>query len=106
MQTHFDNQHRQTFMDQLRERADKAKDAAASTITAGAAGEQPLAAWKASNGIHCRHMPDDEQGILRISVGGGDHLPVTLNYVTVRGKVGDCIALLQKAIDALRECPE
>lgn len=48
----------------------------------------------------------DEQGILRISVGGGDHLPVTLNYCTIRGSVGDCIKMLEMALDALRDSPE
>jgi len=51
-------------------------------------------------------MPDDEHGILRISVGGGDSTPVQLNYCTVRGGVGRCINLLEQAIAALRECPE
>lgn len=48
----------------------------------------------------------DPQGILRLSIGGGEHLPVTMNYVVVRGKIGQCIELLEKALVALRECPE
>lgn len=76
------------------------------TDDAGASVEQELGSWKASNGIHCRHMPDDEQGILRLSIGGGDHLPSKMNYVVVRGKIGQCIELLEKALVALRECPE
>ena len=106
MQTHYDNNHRNQFIDALRERADKAEKAAASVITAGEQGEQELGSWKASNGVHCRHMPDDPQGILRLSIGGGDHLPVTMNYVVARGKIGQCIELLEKALVALRECPE
>jgi hypothetical protein len=41
-----------------------------------------------------------------LSIGGGEHLPVTMNYVVVRGKIGQCIELLEKALVALRECPE
>ncbi len=113
MQTHYDESHRrfmneqmERFTEELSQRAQKAKQATASVITAGEEGEQELEAWKASNGVHCRHLPDDPQGILRISIGGGDHLPVTMNYAVVRGKVGQCIALLEKALEALRECPE
>jgi len=102
--THMNSNH--SFLERLRERADAAEKAAASTITAGTDAEQELGSWKASNGIHCRHMPDDEQGILRLSIGGGDHLPAKMNYVVVRGKIGQCIELLEKALVALRECPE
>jgi hypothetical protein len=108
MQTHDDNNHglRQRFLDELRSRADRSEKAGAAVITAGAPDEKPLAQWKASNGMHVRHLPDDEQGILRISAGGGEHLPVTLNYLVVRGPVGQCIELLEKALVALRESPE
>jgi hypothetical protein len=104
MQTHEDSQHK--FIAELRERAAKANTAAASVIAAGEKDEQELGSWKASNGVHCRHLPDDPQGILRLSIGGGEHLPVTMNYVVVRGKIGQCIELLEKALVALRECPE
>jgi hypothetical protein len=104
MQTHYDQQH--AFIDRLRERAEKAQKAAASTIAAGGENEQELGSWRASNGMHCRHMPDDEQGILRLSIGGGEHLPTTMNYLVVRGKIGQCIELLEKALVALRQCPE
>lgn len=105
MQTHEDMQHRRQFLDRLEQRADKCVKDRASEITIGGPGEKPLASWKAAN-VHVVHMPDDEQGILRISAGGGSHLPLELNYCTIRGKVGACIALLEKCIAALRECPE
>lgn len=104
--THEDDGHDIGFMERLRERAEIAERAAASTIAGGTNLEQELGSWKASNGVHCRHMPDDEQGILRLSIGGGDHLPAKMNYVVVRGKIGRCIELLEKALVALRECPE
>ena len=106
MQTHHDDQHADDFTSRLRERAAKAQRDGTAGITAGKQGEVELANWKGSNGVHVSHMPDDEQGVLRISIGGGDHLPVTLNYLTVRGPVGQCIDLMEKALVALRECPE
>ena len=105
MQTHENNSHG-SFIAELQRRAEIAEKAKASTITAGDEGEQAICKWKASNGVHGKRLPDDPQGILRISVGGGDHLPVTMNYVVVRGSVGQCIELLEKALVALRECPE
>lgn len=106
MQTHYDDQHSRDFMEKLRQRAAEGQKSNASQITTGKPGEEPLARWKASNGMHVTHMPDDEQKILRVSCGGGDNLPVRMEYLTIRGPVGDCIALLEKAIAALRESPE
>lgn len=106
MQTHCDEQHRKQFMEFLEARAEVCKAQQASQITLGKPGEEPLARWKASNGVYVTHMPNDEQGILRISCGGGDNLPVRVNYVTIRGSLGECIELLKKAIAALRECPD
>ena len=107
MQTHDDGQHniRSEFMERLRARAHESQTIGASTITSGSIGEVPLAKWK-HRGIHVTHMPDDEQGILRISVGGGNNTPVVLNYCTIRGSVGECIELLERTIKALRKSPE
>lgn len=105
MQTHRDEQHRanleKAFMDRLKKRAEQ--DKGRSQITAGTDTEEPLA-WWVHGEVHVKHMPDDEQGILRISIGGG-HTPVPLNYCVIRGGVGQCIELLEKAIKALRAAP-
>lgn len=101
MQTHNDGDaNYNSFIEQLRNRADKAIANGESKIAGGDEGERALAVWKAKNGFYCRHMPNDSQDIVRISVGGGDHLPTTMNYV------GQCIDMLEKAIAALRQCPE
>lgn len=100
MQTHEDFQH-SSFMERLKQRAEQAKGR--SKITAGTDDEEPLAKWKHGD-IHVKHLPDDEQGILRISIGGGQ-TPVPLNYCVIRGGVGQCIELLKKAIEALRAAP-
>jgi len=107
MQTHYDRNHERSmreFWERLKERADEAVDKRLSEITTGKPGEQPLASWR-SHGVECVNLPDDEQGILRISIGGG-HPHVELNYCNFRGDVGKCIDLLERAITALRACPE
>lgn len=104
MQTHEDNSHQSTFIDRLRERAESSHGV--SKIAAGDDKETPIVRWVASNRVHCQRLPDDEQGILRISCGGGENIPVTMNYVSIRGGVGECIALLEKVLTALKECPE
>lgn len=105
MQSHADELHERSFMERLRERADTMTANHQSQITAGKEGEESLAEWKAK-GVFCRHMPDDEQGILRISVGGcGEGAPIEMNYCTIRGGVGACIQLLEKAIRALKQAP-
>ena len=108
MQTHGDDNHslRGQFLQALREKADRMGAKGTSSITAGELNEEPICEWQGSNGVHCRKMPDDEHGVLRISVGGGEHLPVTLNYCVIRGGTGQCIELLERALKALRECPE
>lgn len=102
MQTHLDNQH-SDFIERLKERAAAAEQAKASLITGGNEGDEPLAVWDFAN-VQCKHLPDDEQGILRISIGGGQ-TPVPLNYCVIRGDLGQCIDLLSRALDALRAAP-
>ena len=53
------------------------------------------------DGIHVRKLPDDELDILRISIGGGDNIPVNVNYLVFRGDRVECIKLLRKALSAL-----
>ena len=107
MQTHGNEGHlRSRFMEELTKRAEIGKQSGNASITAGEEGEAEPGRWKASNGMHVIHRPDDSQGILRISIGGGGDTPVPLDYCTIRGGVGKCIALLEAAIVALRESPE
>lgn len=106
MQTHENDAHVAAFWKELTKRAEAGKKSGNASITAGAEGEPELASWKASNGILVTHRPDDPQGILRISIGGGRDTPVALDYCTIRGGVGKCIELLESAIIALKESPE
>jgi hypothetical protein len=99
MQTHEDEGHRRKFLNRLQERADDMVRDRASEITAGKEGEAELGRWKHA-GVHVTHLPPDEQGILRISIGGGLDI-VPMNYCVFRGDRGPCIYLLKKAIRAL-----
>lgn len=105
MQSHRDVDFQQSeFLKTLEQRAEQIKSEGKSKITAGVDGEPVVSEWK-HDGIFVRQMPDDPQGILRISVGGGDHLPVTVNYMTFRGSRGQCVDLLRRALKALETDP-
>jgi hypothetical protein len=104
MDTHQDSSHvSQEFMRRLQGRASEMVERGESQITGGKPGEQPLAEWDYA-GVGVRHMPEDEQGIIRISIGGGD-TPVPLDYCVIRGDIGKCIDLLRRAERALRKAP-
>lgn len=105
MQTHDDNDFREKMiesfdMQRLKDRAAKMEREGLSQIASGKRGEQALAKYDAQ-GVHVRKMPDDEQGILRISIGGG--IPsVNVNYCTYRGDRQRCIEMIEKALGALK----
>jgi hypothetical protein len=88
----------------LQEKAVEMERLKKSTITAGKPEETPIAGWK-RNGVSVTQLPDDEHGILRISIGGGSDLPREINYCTFRGEHGKCIELLRKALKALEDGP-
>lgn len=102
MQTHDDADYtfRNEWLKSLEEKADRMVAEGKSKITGGDEGEQPLAEWE-YKGVACRHMPPDEHGILRISIGGGTETPVEVNYCVFRGNRGHCIDLLRKALKAM-----
>ena len=100
MQTHRDSD----YMDMLRARAELMKDAQASQITTGKPGEEVVQQYE-HNGVQVVQLPDDPQLILRISIGGGDHIPTArpINYCNFRGDPGMCIALLEKCLEAMKQ---
>ncbi len=111
MNSHNDYEHEgkqgqlsKEFMDLLTARAEKIRAAKGSEITGGKEGELILEEWQ-RHGIYIRHLPDDEQGILRISIGGGN-TPVPLNYLVFRGSHSKCVDLLRKALLALADGPK
>lgn len=100
MQTHEDNDFRTEWWESLKAKADRMVDEGKSKITAGEDGEVALAEWQHKS-VHVRHMPPDEHGILRISIGGGTDTPVKLDYCVFRGNRGHCIDLLRRALKAM-----
>ena len=102
MQTHDDRDvldMKQFDHARLKVRADETVRNRHSQITAGAPGEKILAEWD-REGVHVVKRPNDEQGILRMSVGGG---AADFNYCVFRGKRLACAELLERSAKALRE---
>ena len=104
MQTHDDRDFRSEWLNSLAEKAQQMTDARESEITAGKDSEKPLAEWK-HKGVGVMHLPPDEHGILRISIGGGEDTPVDVKYCVFRGNRGHCVDLLRKALKALETGP-
>ena len=106
MQSHMDDdtpvETRNQF-DRLKERAETGRKHRLADITAGKPGEKALAEWE-HEGLLVRHMPDDEQGILRISIGGGVSW-AQLEYCVYRGDTTRCAYMLEQAAKALRNKP-
>ena len=99
------SERRRSFLERLTQRAEDCRSRQESTIVGGRDGEKPLLAWNVG-GMQGQVMPPDEQGINRISIGGGSDLPIQVDYCVIRGDVGQCIKLLDHAIQLLRRCPE
>lgn len=85
----------------LQERAEQMVRSKASEITAGKPGEITLRPHEATNGIHVMQLPEAEQEIRRISIGGHDKEPIS--YCVYRGDPGKCAELLDQAAVAIRE---
>lgn len=92
------------FMGRLGARAADALKTSASVITAGAPGEKALAEWEYGR-VQIRQLPEDEQRILRISLGGGI-AQAEIDYCVFRGDRTRCAYLLELAAEALRAGPD
>ena len=86
----------EAWMRRLTERAQEVAARGGSNITAG---DPPLKEWE-HDGIQVQKLPDDEQRILRVSVGATD-APMSFVYARFRGNRDACIELLRRAIVAL-----
>lgn len=70
-------------------------------ITIPNPGESVEAEWTV-DGVLCRKLPDDPIGILRVSLGGHAQAPGDKQFYCVfRGDRLACVAMLEKALDAL-----
>ena len=103
MQTHEDRDVPDPFLGRLKERADECMKHQMADITAGTPGEEIVDEWRHGR-LTVTHRPDDEQGILRISIGGGAQLAkYDGDYCVFRGNRTACAYLLEQAAKALRE---
>ena len=104
MESHNDrpdhHQHLPDWLAHLRTKAEAMVAAGESQITAGKPGEQARAEYRRA-GVSVRHLPDDEHGILRISIGGHPDQPMDSSYLVFRGDRGQCQSLLRRALKAL-----
>lgn len=102
MESHQDDDSLQLdpkFWPRLQRRAEGMKEYGLSQITGGKPDEPVLDQWQ--HGVmHIIQRPDDEQGILRISIGGGVK-GADLDYCVFRGKRQQCLDLLRAAVRAL-----
>lgn len=86
----------------LERKAEQMMSDGSSSITGGKPNEPELDEWKHGD-ITCIQRPNDEHGILRISVGGDHPIRKGINYCVFRGDPTQCAYLLEKAARALRE---
>jgi hypothetical protein len=99
MQSHSD-QPDHGLLDLLKGRAEKMTEDRENLITAGEDDERPIRKWKRGD-MHVNQMPDDPQGVLRVSVGGN----VGFGYCVFRGPRQACLTLLRDALGALERQP-
>lgn len=85
----------------LEQRATEATAQGKAQIPGGKPGEEPVGAWR-GGGVNVTRMPDDEQGILRISIGGcTPH--VAADYCVFRGDPRACADMLKRAWTVMEE---
>ena len=98
MGSHGDIDHklRKKVVDSLALKAELLSDLGKNRI----ANEEVLDEWK-YGGIRCQLLPDDEHGVLRISIGGHPEFKPS-DYCNFRGDQGRCIALLEKVLAAMK----
>lgn len=87
------------LIDSLTERARQLSEARLNEITAGKLGERVLSEQEVG-GVIVRRMPDDEHGVLRLSIGGGRRAGGF--YCVYRGNPNEIIEACEKALAALR----
>ena len=92
------------WFESLKQKADQMLKNGKSQITAGRPDEAVIAHWSRDK-VSVTQLPDDEHGILRVSIGGGQDLPFECNYLTFRGDYDKCVDLLRKALSALEGGP-
>jgi hypothetical protein len=98
MGTHFDSDHgkKRDVLQELRLKSELLTELGKNRVT----NDRVLEEWQHC-GVRVQMLPDDEQGVLRISIGGHpDHKPS--EYCNFRGDQGRCISLLQRCLAAMQ----
>lgn len=98
-QSHDDRTHPTSeWYKQLEEKADEMTRKRENEITAGRKGENQLAEWTHER-LQVTRLPNDDLGVLRISVGG---IPDGTAYCNFRGDPESCLEVLERAAVAMR----
>jgi len=97
MGSHQDTDHTAEILKELKYKAEVMTSLQKNRIAA----EKPIRAWSHDK-IRVEHLPDDEHGVLRISIGG--HPDFTRSeYCNFRGDQSRCIKLLERCLKALKQ---
>ncbi len=93
----IDHERRQEFLKDLQRRAEIMADLGKNELSQ----RKPIRRWR-HGGVTVEELDADMNDVLRISIGGGDHLPVPGDYCRFRGDQSRCIRLLEKALKAIK----
>jgi hypothetical protein len=98
MGSHQDLDHRRSeFLKELKIRGDVMEELGKNRM----AQDRPIRKWKHGD-VTVQEQEPESTGVLRISIGGGPDTPVLGDYCTFRGDQSKCIALLERALDAMK----
>ena len=92
----IDHDFKKKILDELKAKSEVLSDLGKNRVT----NDRVVEEW-----VHARMrvqmLPDDQQGVLRISIGGHPDLHPS-DYCNFRGDQGKCIALLETALAAMK----
>ena len=88
---------RQEFMKEMKTRCDVIDELCRNKM----ARDKPIRKWR-HEGVTVQEQEPESTGVLRISIGGGPDTPVLGDYCTFRGDQNKCIALLERALKAMK----
>lgn len=98
MGSHIDNDHeeRNRIINELKLKSELLCDLGKNRIT----NDKVILEWK-HDGIRVQMLPDDQHGVLRVSIGGHPEMDRS-EYCNFRGDQGRCITLLERCLEAMK----
>ena len=98
MGSHVDTDHGKLsrILEELRLKSEVLSDLGKNRVT----NDRVLEQW-GHDGIRVQMLPDDKQGVLRISIGGHPDINPS-EYCHFRGDQSKCIALLERCLAAMK----